>query len=362
MNSFEQNKSFNLGLVPKQLRIVNHFDYGITIDESEHILIPKILYFSHELQCTIVSIWWVCLVIGSYFRCVLYSFLYQKYKEKSLKTIDRLCLVIALIQHFFIGWATFDTTLRVINNKWLSESALGYGACRFANFYYKFSESYACIGSLGLAFYRLLYIRMGTFVKHVVGEETMANIILFTGLGSSAWMILFPRLLKQDWSHLEWEPCLNTPKISHALEFLEDYEQSLGRSPSLTNMKYTYLGTRLTYLLATWTELCLYISFFHYMYKQNNCDRLKRLLEPVIIRQRNRRSAISFFGQFCSFAMEFIGNVLFVVAIANSAPKKEDEQNDFFIFAFCSVPVTFAAISFIEVIVSSMLRAKILEF
>ena len=114
MNSFEQNKSFNLGLVPKQLRTVNYFDYGIIVDQSEHILIPKLLYFSHELQYTIVSIWWVSLVIGTYFRCVLYSFLYQKYKEKSLKTIDRLCLVIALIQHFFIGWATFDTTLYLV--------------------------------------------------------------------------------------------------------------------------------------------------------------------------------------------------------------------------------------------------------
>ena len=119
MSSLEQNKSFNLGLVPKQLRITKYLDYKITVYESEHILIPKIQYFSHELQYSILSIWWVCLVIGSYFRYVLYSFLYQKYKTKSLKTIDRLCLVIALVQHFHIGWATFDATLKVIE---LSES------------------------------------------------------------------------------------------------------------------------------------------------------------------------------------------------------------------------------------------------
>ena len=362
MNRFEQNNTFNLGFVTKQLSLINYFDYGIIVDKSEHILVPKIIYFSHELQYTIASIWWVCLVIGSYFRFVLYSNLYQKYKEKSLKTIDRLCLVIALVQHYHIGSGTFDVTLKVINNKWLNESALGYRACRFQSFYYKFAESYACIGSLGLAFYRLLYIRMGTFVKHVVGEETMANLILLTGLGSSVGMILYPRLLKQGWSHLEWEPCFNPPQISHALEFLEDYEQSLGGSPSLTNMKHTYLATRLTYLLATWTELCLYVSFFNYMYKHDNREQLKRLLEPAIIRQRNKRSAISFFGQFCSFVMEFIGNVLYVIAIANSAPKKGNEQNDFFIFAFSCIPVTFAAISFVEVIVSSALRAKILKF
>ena len=362
MNGFEENNTFNLGIVTKQLSFENNFDYGIIVDKSEHILVPKIQYFSHELQYTIVSIWWVCLVIGCYFRSIFYSNLYQKYKEKSLKTIDRLCLVIALVQHFHIGWATFDATLKVINNKWLNESALGYGACRFQIFYYKFAESYACIGSLGLAFYRLLYIRMGAFVKDIVGEETMANLILVTGLGSSAGMILFPRLSEQGWSHLEWEPCFNPPQISHALEFLEDYEQSLGGSSSLTNMKYTYLATRLTYLLTTCTELCLYISFFNYMYKHDNCKQLKRLLEPAIIRQRNKRSAISFFGQFCSFVMEFISNVLYVVAIANAAPKKGNEQNDFFIFAFNIVPVTFAAISFVEVIVSGVLRAKILKF
>ena len=363
MNIFEQNISFNLGIGTNQLSFTNDFNYGIIIDEGEHITFAKLLNFSHELQYTIASIWWVSLVIGSFFRYILYSYYYQQYKEKSVKTIDRLLVVIALVEHLTIGQITIDVTLKVINIRLLNESSgFSYAACRFRRYYGRFAESYAFIGSLGLAAYRHLYIRMGHFVKDVVGEKTMANLILFIGLGSSALIMFYPQLLKQDWGHLEWEHCLNPPQIKHVSELLEDYEQSLGRSPSLPSIKYTYLGERLTYLLLTLTEICLYVSFFHYMYKHDNCQKLKRLLEPAIIHQRNKTNAISFFGQFCSFVLEFIRNVFFLVALVNAAPKNENEQIDMFAFAYCSIPVTFAAISFIEVILSNVLRAKMMKF
>lgn len=60
--------------------------------------------------------------------------------------------------------------------------------------------------------------------------------------------------------------------------------------------------------------------------------------------------------------MEFIGDVLFILAIAKSAPNGDDEQQDYYIYAFISKPITFAAIAFIEVITSNVLRARILKF
>ena len=59
--------------------------------------------------------------------------------------------------------------------------------------------------------------------------------------------------------------------------------------------------------------------------------------------------------------MEFIGNVLIIVAITKSAPKDENEEDDRYVYAIICTPATFAAISFIEVITSSVLRARILK-
>ena len=60
--------------------------------------------------------------------------------------------------------------------------------------------------------------------------------------------------------------------------------------------------------------------------------------------------------------MEFIGDILFIVAIVKSAPSGENEQDDFYIYAFITKPVTFAAIAFIEVMTSTVLRARLFKF
>ena len=362
MKGFKRNSDIIVRFVNRQLTNVSEFDNAITISESEDITVPKLLNYSNELQYTLVTIWWSFLLIGSYFRYIFYKYLYQQYKNKSKKTIDRLLWVIAVLHHLFIIFATVEVTLKVLNYQLLNNSALGYAACRFKNYYYKFFETNACIGSLGLASYRLLYLKKGEFVKDVVGEKTLANIILFLGLGLSALVVLLPRVQDQTWSHLEWEPCFNTPQMHHALEYIDDYIQSAGLPTALTGWKQSYLGVRVVYMLATATEICMYISFFHFMYIHDNCKNLARLLEPAVIRQRNKQNATSFFGQFCSFVMEFIGDILFIVAIVKSAPSGENEQDDFYIYAFINKPVTFAAIAFIEVMTSNVLRARLFKF
>ena len=355
------NSGIILRFVNKQLTNGSEFDYAIIISESEDITVPKLLSYSYELQYTLVTIWWSFLLIGSYFRYIFYRYLYEQYKNKSKKTIDRLLLVIALLHHLFIFFATIEVTLKVLNYQWLNNSSWGYAACRFKNYYYKFFETNACIGSLGLASYRLLYLKNGTFVKDFVGEKTLAHIILFLGLGLSALVVLLPRVQDQTWSHLEWEPCFNTPQMHHALEYIDDYIQSARLPTALIGWKQSYLGVRAVYMLATATEICMYISFFHFMYIHDNCKRLARLLGPAVIRQRNKQNATSFFGQFCSFVMEFIGDILFIIAIIKSAPSGDNEQEDYYIYAFINKPITFAAISFIEVMTSNVLRARVFK-
>ena len=361
MKKLDENKLINLGFITEALGINNDWNNVVTAIETESILQPKLLNHSYVLQYSLVGVHWIFLAIGSYFRLILYRYFYGQFKQKSIKTIDRLILVLAILHHLSIFFGTTEITLKVLNIQWLSESTFGYAACIFKSYFYKIELTYQYIGSLCLACYRFLYIKKGFFVKDVVGEENMANVMLFLGIGISTSMICVPRMFDQGWSHLEWEPCLNMPQTLHALEFLDSYEQSRGLMSPLTNWRRAFGVPLMIDMLATITEMCLYILFFHFMYKNDNNERLARLLEPSVIRQRNKTNAITFFGQFCSFVFEITGEVLFIVAAANSAPE-EDGGNDLFIYAFLCRPATFLAMSIIEVITSNTLRSRMSMF
>ena len=140
MKGFKRNSDIIVRFANRQLTNLSEFDNTITISESEDITVPKLLSYSNELQYTLMTIWWSFLLIGSYFRYIFYKYLYQQYKNKSKKTIDRLLLVIAVLHHLFIIFATIEVTLKVLNYQWLNNSVLGFAACRFKNYYYKFFE------------------------------------------------------------------------------------------------------------------------------------------------------------------------------------------------------------------------------
>ena len=258
MKRIQTNRSIIFGFGKRYLTNINYFNDPLTIINSELITLPKLTNLSEELIYTILIAHWVFLIIGSYFRHIFYKHLYQEHKENSKKTIDRFTLVIALVQHLHIFFGTIEVSVKVLNIEWPRE------LCRFTNYYYMFSIAYACFGSLGLASFRLLCIKNGHFVKDIVGEKVLANTILFLGIGLAVWINLLSRI-GTNWSHLEWEPCLKTPQVHHALEFLEDYELSRGKSSVLSNWRIANSGALTIYLLVTMTELCLYLSFFHHM-------------------------------------------------------------------------------------------------
>ena len=356
-----KNRSISFGTVDRLSIDINNFNEVLTITDGELLTMPKLLSFSHDLIFILITSYWGFLIIGSYFRYIFYKCIYQDYRAGSRRTVDRFTLAIALIHHLSIFLSSIEVTIKVLNIELISESIIGYGTCRFNGYYGKFATAYAGFGSLGLASFRLLCIKKGHFVKDVIGEKLLANTILCVGLGAPLLMLLLPRILEQNWSYLEWEPCLKIPQIHHVLEILDDYELSMGRSSILKDWKFSHSISLVIILLVTIIEICLYISFFHHMYKHDNCTRLARIIEPAIIHKRNKQNAISFFGQFCSFVMEFIGDVLFITAISKMKHKDKNPVY-WYRYAFICRPATFAAISFVEVVTSNVLRPKILKF
>ena len=67
MKRIPENQSISLQFVNGQLTDVNNFDQAFVITDSEIITLPKLLNFSNDLKYTIVTVYWVVLLIGSYF-------------------------------------------------------------------------------------------------------------------------------------------------------------------------------------------------------------------------------------------------------------------------------------------------------
>ena len=88
------------------------------------------------------------------------------------------------------------------------------------------------------------------------------------------------------------------------------------------------------------------------MYRHDNNEGLRRLLGSNIIKLRNRRNAITFFGQFCSFAFEFSIGILIICAVKGDAPWG---------VVFVLKVVCFTSMSIVEVVTSTTLRARIFD-
>ena len=107
-------------------------------------------------------------------------------------------------------------------------------------------------------------------------------------------------------------------------------------------------------LLVTISELSIYIILFRFMYLHDNNERLRRLLEPNVIRQRNKTNAITFFGQFCSFLFEISVWILFMFAMLIGGKSSVGLLAAFSILK----TISFTCMTVIEVMTSSSLRSK----
>ena len=60
---------------------------------NTRIQLPPILFW------TLICVAWSCVLVVSYFRYILYDYLFQQLKSKELKPIDTLTFLVAFIDH-----------------------------------------------------------------------------------------------------------------------------------------------------------------------------------------------------------------------------------------------------------------------
>jgi hypothetical protein len=345
------NKTMLLNLEKDEFS--NDFYSWFQVVEANDFISPVILKRTKVVQWLTISLFWLPIIIGTYFRSIVYKFLFRQYKNKELTEVNKLHFAVCLTDHLAIASTTLAATLIVLNGESLDQVAGGHWFCILQMIYSRFALCYSFIGSLGVSIYRVLLIKHNNFLTDVIGKNVMANLILYGGILLS---IVFTTVVKShDYNKLFNDKCMFIPN-SHTLQILDNYEQSRG---NLSIMEYyikVHIGTGLIMAFMIISEIIIYVIFFHHMYKHDNHERLRRLLEPQIISDRNRKNAVSFFGQFCSFVLQFTMLLLLAASYTVGNP-----NNDLPLVLTVFRRISFAVMSGVEVLTSEVLRKRIFK-
>ena len=327
--------------------IQNTFDLVFQIVSIENVMRSSLADFSTLSQIIVTGICSVLLFIGSYFRYILYEQCFDQYKSKESKPITLLILFVTISQHLTIVFNYLWGLTVILNDKWFGHDD-GNGFCVFVKNLYRFDIAYAIIGGFGISFYRILYIRFDHWVKYGVGEKRLLYSILLGGLTLAVVCVVL--FAQNDYEESTNGMCRLSLK-SMMLELLDEYEQSRGN----TSIYNYWLNVRVVLgfigILITVIEISIYICFFHHIYKHDNSERIRRLLDQATIKRRNKKNAVTFFGQFCSFVIEI--SVMIFISLGTQMPQGH--------FIFWVKYIGFASMAIIEVLTSAQLRSKFFE-
>ena len=339
-----ENQTIGLGF--NNDRIENNYDFYIHILQADDGTISSFLRLQKQTQWLVFGICWLIILVGLYFRHILFTFLFEQYKLKELTPINVLIIVASTIQYVAIIFSTLSGTIIVWNDSTLEN--IGPWLWVTTKLLVSFDIYYSYIAGLGLSTFRILYIKHNYWVKYKIGERSLLNIILFGGLFVAAFLVL---LLNIDaYAEILNELCVS-PR-SMILQILDEYEQSRGNTSIYSYWRNVRIIVALVIISMTITEITMYFIFFYQLYQHDNQERLRRLLGPKVIKLRNRTNAITFFGQFCSFTFEISVGIALIYAHMGRAP---------FIVTYFLRVSCFTTMSVVEVLTSNSLRPRIFK-
>jgi hypothetical protein len=316
--------------------------------KNQMLKLPKQFLY---VGCGIV---WFLILIGSKFRYILYKYIFDRYKSKELKTIDILTLVVALVEQVSTVLLVLYGTLMVINDTSLQYIAGGSFICSLLMYVIEFGRYYSFIGNLIISVYRILLIKNHRCVSGAARKRNLLKVFLFFGLSLTSLSVVINAL--NDYEQTRRDNCMLV--LPNPMFFiLDEYEQSRGNPSILSYWATTRMTINVILLFTVVAEIIIYIIFFHHMYKNDNSQGLRQLLDPRVIRSRNKRNAIPFFGQFCSFIFKFSLTLIWVLTTVIGIRSKGLILARFFIRM-----VSFPAISILDVLTSTTLRSNVFKF
>jgi hypothetical protein len=245
---------------------------------AKNVMLPGVLRIQKELQYVYCGLCWFIILIGSYFKIVMFSFLREKWNMKQFTEIDSLILVNAIIQHLAILLWEFKKTIIVFSGDSLS-NVTGPWFCIIIHSFLEFELLYSVIGSLGISIYRIILLKADLWIKYRAGERNMRQIIIFFGILLATVFVILMNINKNQ--QVYNENCKYSPD-PEMLGMLDDYKQSLGEVSVFYFWHFSRFSIGIVMLWMTSAELTLYIVFFHHIYKHDNSERIKRIyLEPL---------------------------------------------------------------------------------
>ena len=315
-----------------------------TINKTGIFAMPK------WAQWTCVCITATLLVVGSYFKSILYKHMYHKFQSKQNKSVDILILTAAVIQHVGAIFYVFNMFFTVWNDLSILD-IFGQWYCLITVIYLsKFEIVYTIIGRFGLAIFRTVLILKGHLVKKPFVQKFAVAATVFGGLLLTAVIVL----THGGHTHVQKfheQTCMHPSKFT--LGIFADYDSSRGNDLPTTSLlnQIQHIGLMLVLI----AEITMYISFFHKLYKNDNNEQLKRLLGADTIKQRNRENAITFLGQVYGFVfqMAFMVFIVLLFSIGKNSIL-------FSSFLLGTRTLGFALFSIVEVMTSEALKAKLL--
>ena len=323
------------------------------INANNDIHLPLIDAPEKERWLVFVSVWSLFL-IGSYFRYILYKYMFQQYKTKELGSINILTLVIAVLNHVNSLLNVLYNTLVIINNDTLDNISGGLWLCILLIYYSAFSKIFSFVGGLMMATYRIILIKHSNFARYRIGLNNLFIIILLVGMTVTFVCTLLDAL--NDYQKLRRDRCASVALMRSMATILDEYEQSRGNPSIYKYWLNVRIGLSFTGFVVMIAEITIYAIYFHHVYRHDNNKNLQRLLEHDVIKRRNQRNAITFFTQFCSFLIELIWLILLILTSAIGS-----KQNGLSFIRNLAQFLSFASIAIIEVLTSRVLRSMIFK-
>ena len=316
------------------------FGFLLQIKRTKNMIVPAQLLFSRNLQEFLCISGWFLMAVGLIYKLAIFKHIFREQKKKQLSPINILILMLCLVQTFGVLFAQIYETLVVYHGENL-KYVTGPIFCLIARFVMGSEIMYSIIGGVGIALYRILLIKCDTWVKYKCGETNLLHLILFSGIALTSGFVI--TIFCADDLGIINNNCVMTPG-SEFLEVVGEYQQSLGRFQSYLylNQLRRYLG--ITMVFMTLAELTIYIFFFRHLYIHDNSDTLLSALGATAIKTRNKRNALTFFAQFCSFIFE-ISFMLLMLLASLATPNKSHA----YLLAIFWKKIAFAVVAVLEV-------------
>ena len=136
--------------------------------------LPALKYLSKPVQETLLAVLMISLLVGTYFKFILYGYFWCGRHDKNNhfrnRPINAMILFGAIIHHATHLFMGVNYVLSLGFNVNLGEY-LGEFYCNLTLFVATFAILYLIIGSMTIAIFRVLYIKFGTWSKYLINNK-----------------------------------------------------------------------------------------------------------------------------------------------------------------------------------------------